>query len=363
MGAVVQAAPLPSARVNSMQHAPLGRTGLSVSRICLGTMTWGQQNTEAEAHAQLDLAIGRGVNFIDTAEMYPVPPSGETQGRTEAYIGSWLAARGGRDRIVLASKVSGPSRGMSHIRNGESRLNRPNIRAALEASLRRLRTDYLDLYQVHWPDRETTTFGKTVYEHRVDPAEVPIVETLEVLDELVREGKVRAVGISNETPWGTMRYLAEAKTRGLTRIASIQNAYSLVNRVFEAGLAEIALREDVGLLAYSPLGGGTLSGKYLGGARPSGARMTLFTRFTRYDSPQGKQAIERYVLLARAHGLDPSQMALAFVNTRPFLTSTIIGATSMAQLEADLGSVDLTLPDEVLTAIEAIHADCPSPCP
>jgi aryl-alcohol dehydrogenase-like predicted oxidoreductase len=363
MGAAVSAALLSFRAGDFMQHALLGRTGISVSRICLGTMTWGQQNTEAEAHAQLDFAIDRGVNFIDTAEMYPVPPQGETQGRTEAYIGTWLAARGGRDRIVLASKVAGPSRGMAHIRNGTSRLDRPNIRAALEASLTRLKTDYLDLYQLHWPDRDTTIFGKTLYEHNPDPNEVPIGETLAVLDELVREGKIRAIGISNETPWGTMRFLAESEAQGLARVASIQNAYSLVNRVFEAGHSEIALREDVGLLAYSPLGGGTLSGKYLGGARPAGARMTLFTRFTRYDSPQGKQAIERYVLLARAHGLDPSQMALAFVNTRPFLTSTIIGATSMGQLEADLGSIDLVLSEEVLTAIEAIHADCPSPCP
>ena len=346
-----------------MDYVRLGRTDFRVSRICLGTMTWGEQNTEAEAHRQLSYALDRGVNFIDTAEMYPVPPRGETQGRTEAYIGSWLKAAGTRDKVVVATKAAGPQRDMHHIRNGTMRLDRANLRAAVETSLQRLGIDHIDLYQMHWPDRRTTTFGQTSYTHDVDPDEVAIDATLDALDELVKEGKIRAIGVSNETPWGLARYLALAEFRGLPRVASIQNAYNLVNRVFEQGLAEIALREDCGLLAYSPLGGGSLSGKYIGGARPEGARMTLFTRFTRYNSARGQQAIERYVTLAREHGLDPAQMALAFVHAQPFVTATIIGATSMEQLKSDLDAFELTLSPEVKAGIAAIHAEVPNPCP
>jgi aryl-alcohol dehydrogenase-like predicted oxidoreductase len=346
-----------------MNYTRLGRTDIQVSRVCLGTMTWGQQNTEAEAHRQLSYALDRGVNFIDTAEMYPVPPQGGTQGRTERYIGSWLAAARTRDQVIIATKAAGPLRGMTHIRNGDTRLDRANLRAAVEASLQRLGIDHIDLYQMHWPDRRTTTFGQTSYVHADDPDETPIETTLDALAELVREGKIRAIGVSNETPWGLARFLALAEFRGLPRAASIQNAYNLVNRVFEQGLAEIALREACGLLAYSPLGGGTLSGKYLGGARPEGARMTLFTRFTRYDSELGKNAIERYVVLARRHGLDPAQMALAFVDAQPFVTSTIIGATSIAQLASDLDAFDLVLAPDVLAGIAAIHAEIPNPCP
>ena len=347
-----------------MLYTKLGRTDISVSRVCLGTMTFGEQNTEAEGHAQLDYAVERGVNFIDTAEMYPVPPRAETQGRTEAIIGSWLKARGRRDDLVIATKVAGPPRdGTAHIRPGKVRLDRANIRAAIESSLRRLGTDYVDLYQLHWPDRATTTFGQTSYEHRLDPDEVPIEVTLEALAELVQEGKVRTIGLSNETPWGTMRFIAAANALGLPRVVSIQNAYNLVNRGFETGLAEVALREDVGLLAYSPLGGGTLTGKYLNGARPAGARMTLFTRFTRYDSAQGQRAIARYVALAREAGWDPAQFALAFVAAQPFVTSTIIGATSREQLETDLGAFDRVLTEPLLAAIQEIHEESPSPCP
>jgi aryl-alcohol dehydrogenase-like predicted oxidoreductase len=346
-----------------MDYRRLGRTDIEVSRVCLGTMTFGEQNTEAEAHEQLSLAYDRGINFIDAAEMYPVPPRPETQGLTERYIGSWLKASGLRDKVVIATKVIGAARDMKHFRDGNSRLDRANIRAAVEASLSRLGTDRIDLYQLHWPDRKTTTFGQTTYVHEIDPDEVPIATTLEALGELVQEGKVRAVGLSNETPWGTMRFLALAEERGLPRMASIQNAYSLVNRTFEQGLAEVALREDCGLLAYSPLGGGTLSGTYLNGARPEGARMTLFKRFTRYDRPEGIEAIGRYVALAREHGLDPAQMALAFVHRQPFVTSTIIGATKMEQLKADLAAFELTLSDEVLTQIEAIQRAIPNPCP
>ena len=346
-----------------MEYVRLGRTNITVSRVCLGSMTWGQQNTEAEAHRQLSLALDRGVTFIDTAEMYPVPPRGETQGRTEAYIGSWLKHAGTRDRVVIASKAAGPARDMSHIRNGDMHLDRANLRTAVEASLKRLGIDHIDLYQTHWPDRRTTTFGVTGYVPGEDPDEVPIEATLDALAELVREGKIRAIGVSNETPWGLARYLALAEFRGLPRAASIQNAYNLVNRCFEQGLAEIAHREECGLLAYSPIGGGTLSGKYVGGARPPGARMTLFSRFTRYDGALGQQAIARYVALARQHGLDPAQMALAFVHAQGFVTSTIIGATTMAQLTSDLDAFDLTLSPEAMRGIATIHAEIPNPCP
>ncbi len=336
-----------------------------MSEVCLGSMTWGQQNTEAQAHEQLDYALGQGINFIDTAEMYPVPPRAETQGRTEMYIGSWLAARGRRDDLVIATKVAGPAErnGIEYIRPAPVRLDERNIRAAIEGSLRRLRTDYVDLYQLHWPDRRAPIFGQRQYVHAPAEYEVPIEETLDSLARLVKEGKIRAVGLSNETAWGTMRFVQLAQAHGLPRVAAIQNAYSLVNRTFEHGQSEVALREDVGLLAYSPLGGGALSGKYIGGARPEGARMTLFTRFTRYGSPQGVRAIEAYVALARAHGWDPAQMALAFCAAREFMTSTIIGATTMAQLKADIAAFELRLSEELLAGIEAIHTESPNPCP
>ncbi|MEQ8347430.1 MAG: NADP(H)-dependent aldo-keto reductase [Sneathiellaceae bacterium] len=350
-----------------MDRRPLGRTGIEVSAYCLGTMTWGEQNDEAEAHRQLDLALDRGVDFVDTAEMYPVPPRAETQGRTESHIGSWLAARGGRDRIVLASKVAGRSP-MSWMRDpaaglAESRLDRQQITYALEQSLRRLRTDYLDLYQVHWPERSTNFFGKLGYAPEERPDCVPIAETLEVLGDLVRAGKVRAVGVSNETPWGMLDYLRAADAGRGPRIASIQNPYNLLNRTFEIGLAEIAMREQAGLLAYSPLAMGVLSGKYLNGAKPAGARLTLFDRFQRYATPEAVLPVARYVHLAKDNGLDPAQMALAYVASRPFVTSTILGATSIEQLEADLGAADLKLDMEVLELIETIHTEQPNPCP
>ncbi|HHS96448.1 MAG TPA: NADP(H)-dependent aldo-keto reductase [Chloroflexi bacterium] len=346
-----------------MEYRTLGDTGLRVSQICLGTMTFGEQNSEAEAHDQLDLAVERGVNFIDTAELYPVPPRGETQGLTEQYIGSWLKRRGRRDEVVIATKVCGPTDWVPHIRDGQARLDRRNIATALEGSLRRLGTDYVDLYQVHWPERKTNYFGRLGYEHQEEESVTPIEETLEVLGDLVREGKVRAIGISNETAWGTMRYLAAAERAGLPRIVSIQNPYSLLNRTFEIGLAEIAIRERVGLLAYSPLGFGVLSGKYLEGQRPAGARLTRWERFDRYSNPQGVAATRQYVELARRHALDPAQMALAFVNSRPFLTSNIVGATTLEQLESNLASTELELKEDLLEEIEAIHTRHPNPCP
>lgn len=346
-----------------MQYSQLADTGLRVSRICLGTMTFGEQNTEGQAHAQLDRALAAGVNFIDTAEIYPVPPRAETQGLTESHIGTWLHSRGGRDRVILASKVAGPGTWVGYLRDGNPRLDRPNITKALEASLARLQTDYLDLYQLHWPDRETNYFGKLGYEPVADEQSTPLLETLEVLAELVRAGKVRHIGVSNETPWGLMTALQLADLLGLPRPVSIQNPYNLLNRSFEIGLAEVALREHCGLLAYSPLAFGVLAGKYLNGVRPAGARLTLFQRFSRYSNPESDRASAAYVALARRHGLDPAQMALAWINSRPFVTSTIIGATTLDQLEANLGSLDLTLSEDVIAGIEAIHRGQPNPSP
>ncbi|PMR76269.1 NADP(H)-dependent aldo-keto reductase [Billgrantia endophytica] len=343
-----------------MQTRPLGSTGIEVSRLCLGTMTFGEQNSEAEAHEQLDRAVAFGINFIDTAEMYPVPSSPESQGRTEAYIGSWLKARDSRDDIIIATKASGP--GLGHLRGG-SRLTREQLHQAIDTSLERLQTDYVDLYQLHWPDRKTNFFGKLGYEHDEEESAVALEESLSALKELVDAGKVRAIGLSNETPWGVMRSLHLAERLDLPRIVSVQNPYNLLNRTFEVGLAEIAHRENVGLLAYSPLGFGVLSGKYLDGARPTKARLTLYERFQRYTSPQAEEATRAYVDLAREHDLDPAQMALAFVNSRSFLTSNIIGATTMDQLESNLTSESLKLDQTVLDGIEAIHRRHSNPCP
>lgn len=343
-----------------MQMRPLGNTGIEVSRLCLGTMTYGEQNSEAQAHDQLDRAVAFGINFIDTAEMYPVPPKGETQGRTEAYIGSWLTRRGRRDDLIIATKAAGP--GLDHIRGGP-RLTREHLHQAIDASLARLQTDHVDLYQLHWPDRRTNFFGKLGYVHDDQEDATALEETLSALKELVDAGKVRAIGLSNDTPWGVMRALHLADTLGLPRVASVQNPYNLLNRSFEVGLAEIAHRENVGLLAYSPLAFGMLSGKYLDGARPADARLTLFERFQRYTNPLAEQATRDYVTIAREHGHDPAQMALAYVNSRSFLTSNIIGATTMAQLESNLASESLTLDQPVLEAIEAVHQRIPNPAP
>ena len=343
-----------------MDYRPLGRTGLKVSLIGLGTMTWGEQNSEAEAHAQMDRAVAEGVNFFDAAEMYPVPPRAETQGRTEDYIGSWFAKTGRRQDIVLATKVTGP--GMFPYLRGGSCLDRASLLAACDSSLKRLRTDWIDLYQVHWPQRPTNFFGQLGYtpQDRDGPS---IEETYGALVELVRAGKVRHIGISNETPWGLAEYLRLAREQGGPRVASIQNPYSLLNRSYEVGLAEFAHREAVGLLAYSPLAMGVLSGKYLGGVKPEGARLTLFSRFQRYSTPEAEAATAEYQRLAQAQGMDLAQMALAYVHSRPFVTSTLIGATSLAQLEANLASAQLRLSAEVLAAIEAIHRRHTYPCP
>ena len=326
-------------------------------------MTWGEQNTQAQAFEQMDYALDQDVNFFDTAELYSIPPRAETYGRTEEIIGQWFRKTGKRDKVILASKVCGPTGWCPHIRKGTARLDKKNITAACEASLKRLQTDHLDLYQVHWPERNTNFFGRLGYTPEDDRDTTPIEETLAALTGLVQQGKVRHIGISNETPWGAMKYLHLAETKDLPRIVSIQNPYSLLNRTFEVGLAEIACRESVGLLAYSPLAFGTLSGKYLDGARPAGGRITLFPDYTRYMNPQGQASTAAYVKLAREHGLDPAQMALAFVHTRPFLTSAIIGATTMQQLQANIASIDLELSRELVEGIEAIHTQHPNPCP
>lgn len=345
-----------------MQTRKLGNTNTEVSQICLGTMTWGEQNKEQEAFEQLDYATSEGVNFIDAAEMYPVPPRPETQGLTEAYLGNWLVNRGRRDDLVIASKAVGPGAGVSHIRNGP-RLTRDHIIEACNASLKRLKTDYIDLYQVHWPDRNANFFGKLGYQHNPDEQHTPIEETLGALNELVEAGKVRHIGISNETPWGAMEYLRLARENGWPRIASIQNPYNLLNRSFEVGMAEIAHREQAGLLAYSPLAFGMLSGKYLGGKWPEKARLTLYERFSRYTSEGGMDATRAYAELARQNGLSLAEMALAYVNTRSFLTSNIVGATSVDQLRENLGSLQVSLSPDVLEAIEAIHQEFTYPCP
>ncbi|MGK2912955.1 MAG: NADP(H)-dependent aldo-keto reductase [Porticoccaceae bacterium] len=348
-----------------MEYRKLGGTDIGVSAICLGTMTWGEQNSLDDALAQMDYAVSAGVNFFDAAEMYPVPPRAETQGRTEAYIGEWFALRQRRSDVILATKVSGRSDAQGdwrHLRGGP-RLSREHIRMAVRDSLQRLQTDYIDLYQVHWPERVTNFFGQLGYRHRADASQVPIEETLGALDELVGEGLVRHIGISNETPWGMMEYLRAAREKGLARIVSIQNPFNLLNRSFEVGLAEMAIREQVGLLAYSPLAMGTLAGKYVGGARPANARLTLFKRFQRYSGADAVAATEAYVALARRLDMDPATMALAYVNSRDFVTSNIVGATSVDQLRANIASIDQRLPVEAIEGIEAIHKRYSNPAP
>lgn len=346
-----------------MDTRPLGNTGIQVSRICLGTMTWGVQNSEADAHRQLDAAVARGVNFIDTAEMYPIPVSPNVQGDTERFIGTWLKKSGKRGDVVIATKVSGRSRDTNWLRKGGTRLDRENITQAVEESLKRLGVDTIDLYQLHWPDRSTNFFGKLGYVHKTKDESVPLEETLGVLDDLVKAGKIRHIGASNETPWGVMHALRLSEQKGLPRIVSIQNPYSLLNRTFEIGLAEIAIRESCGLLAYSPLGFGALTGKYLGGAKPENARLTLFPQYKRYQSPRAERAVQAYVQLARKTGIKPAQLAIAYAASRPFITSVIIGATTMEQLEEDLGALDAPLSDAVLSAVESIHHNDPNPSP
>ncbi|MBY7842861.1 NADP(H)-dependent aldo-keto reductase [Vibrio fluvialis] len=344
-----------------MQYTKLPHSSLEISKLCLGTMTFGEQNTQAEAFSQLDYALERGINFIDTAEMYPVPPKAETQGKTEEFIGNWLEKSGKREKVVLATKVAGP-RNVPYIRENMA-LDHRHIHQAIDDSLSRLKTDYIDLYQLHWPQRQTNTFGQLNYPYPDQQEEVTLIETLEALSDLVRMGKVRYIGVSNETPWGLMTYLRLAEKHDLPRMVSIQNPYNLLNRSFEVGLSEISHYEGVKLLAYSPMAFGVLSGKYLNGARPTGARCSLFERFQRYFTPQGLKATEEYVNLAREFGLDPAQMALAFVNQRPFVASNIIGATNLQQLKSNIDSLELELSEELLLKIQEIGTLYSNPCP
>ena len=343
-----------------MEYRKLGNTDIDVSVICLGTMSYGEQNTEKEAHEQLDYSLDRGVNFIDTAEMYAIPPKEETYGKTEEIIGTWIKKRGNRSNFVLATKVVGP--GMEYVRDG-SRLTAEQIVSAAESSLKRLQTDYIDLYQVHWPERKSNYFGRLGYEYSDDGIGIEIEETYKAMDKLVKDGKVRYLGVSNETPWGVNEYLRIEREYSYNRIVSIQNPYSLVNRIYEVGLAEISHHEKVGLLAYSPLGFGVLTGKYMDNT-PADSRLGLYGDwFTRYSNKYTLDAVRKYVDLAKKYSLTPTKLALAFVNCRPFLTSNIIGATKMDQLKENIDSIEVTLSDEIIEAIEEIHVSNPNPAP
>lgn len=353
-----------------MEYRQLGRTDLRVSAICLGTMTWGQQNTEAEGHAQMDYALAQGINFFDTAELYSIPPSAQTQGSTETIIGTWFKARANRDKVILATKAVGRTDAMTWFRADGSapRITRRHLVEAVDSSLKRLQTDYIDLYQLHFPERAVpwgsnpTRFMPEAYKPFAD--EAPIEAQLEALQELVRVGKIHHIGLSNESAWGTMRFLMAAEMKGLPRVQSIQNAYNLLNRTFEVALAEVQLREQVGLLAYSPLAQGYLTGKYLDGAKPAGSRSTLFNRGQRYETPGSEAAIRDYLALAQDIGADPAALANAFVTSRPFVTSNIIGATSMEQLKVCVAeSQAIVMTPELEGRINAIHQLRGNPCP
>ncbi|WP_347456279.1 NADP(H)-dependent aldo-keto reductase [Acinetobacter thermotolerans] len=349
-----------------MQFKPLADTGILLPEICLGTMTFGEQNTQDEAFEQLDYALDQGLYFWDTAEMYPVPPKPETQGATERIIGNWIASRGGRDKLFLASKIAGPSQGGSHIRDGQTRFVASEISTAIDNSLSRLQTDYIDLYQLHWPQRPTNFFGKLGYgntEAAEDRAVTDLEETLTALHDEIKKGRIHYIGLSNETPWGTMKFLHLAEKLGLSKFVSVQNPYSLLNRTYEIGMSEIAKYEGVGLLAYSPLAFGYLTGKFRHGARPANARVTLFSRFSRYSNPESEWAVEQYAQLAEKHGLTLTQLALAFIKQQFFVTSTIIGATNLDQLKENIQAFDVDLSEEVLQGIEAIHRQQPNPAP
>lgn len=345
-----------------MKYNRLGTSDLNVSEICLGTMTYGQQNTLAEAQQQLDYAVAHGVNFIDAAEMYPVPVQADTQGLTESYIGDWLA-RQIRDQLIIATKIAGPGRNFDWLRDGTQAINRQNIEQAVDASLKRLQTDYIDLYQIHWPDRNVPRFGATTFNLESERDTVPIAEQLEAFAGVIKAGKIRYLGLSNETPWGLTQFSQLAKQLGLPQVVSIQNAYSLVNRVFDGALAEVAYRENIGLLAYSALAFGLLSGKYLDSAPPT-ARLNRFPDFgDRYRKLNVNEAVAAYVDIARAYNLKPSVLALAFVRSRWFVSSTIIGATTLEQLAENLESTQVDLDPQILTEIEGIHRRYPNPAP
>ncbi len=345
-----------------MQKIPLGTSSLRVTKLCLGTMTFGEQNSEAEAHDQIDYAFGRGINFIDTAEIYPVMPRAETQGASEHIIGNWLKKTGNRSKIILATKIAGPSRNIKWIRGSKNDANDVNLRAAVDSSLQRLQTDYIDLYQLHWPSRNVPIFGQTSFNPEAERPCTAIEDTLETLGQLVKEGKIRHIGVSNESAWGICEFIKQAEEKGLPRIASIQNAYHLGNRCFESGLDEVCFRENVGLIAYSPLGFGQLTGKYLDDPQAQG-RLTIFpTSWSpRFLRPTMIEAARRYVALARDNGMTPTQMALAWCYSRWFIDSTIIGATNLTQLKENIDALTVELSDELISAINEIHADITNP--
>lgn len=344
-----------------MKYTKLPHTDIEVSKICLGTMTFGKQNTQEEAFEQMDYALGQGVNFFDTAELYPVPATGETHAETERIIGNWFAQRNNREKVVLATKIAGPGAYTAHIRT--TGFSPDSIREAVDGSLKRLQTDYIDLYQLHWPERTTNMFGVRDYAHNPDDSWVEnFTSILETLDSLIKSGKIRQIGLSNENPWAVMRYMALAQT-GLPRMVTIQNPYSLLNRLFEIGNAEVSIREGVGLLAYSPLAFGVLSGKYRGGTVPKNSRLDLFPRMARYSSQQCKDATDRYAKIAEDAGISLTQMSLAYVTQQPFVTSNIIGATRMHQLKENIDSVHLELSEDVIAAINGVHAEIPNPAP
>ncbi|BDD09037.1 aldo/keto reductase [Fulvitalea axinellae] len=346
-----------------MKFNKLGNSDLLVSQLCLGTMTFGEQNTEKEGHDQINYALTKGVNFIDTAELYSVPARAETYGRTEEIIGSWIKKnRNKREDIILATKAAGPNDAFEYMR-GVPNFSPQHLRKALHQSLNRLKTDYVDLYQLHWPERKTNFFGKLGYQHESDETGTDFDTVVDTLAKFISEGKISYFGLSNETPWGTMKFIEAAKKRGVAdKLVSIQNPYSLLNRSYEVGMAEISIREKIGLLAYSPLGFGMLTGKY-DDATPEDGRLSLFPKMARYSGDLARETAKRYNQLAKDNGLTPAQMALAFINSRPFLTSNIIGATTMDQLKENLSSVNISLSDEILTSIEEIHKSAPNPAP
>ncbi|MGQ3677474.1 NADP(H)-dependent aldo-keto reductase [Tenacibaculum discolor] len=346
-----------------MKYTTLPTTDIKVSKICLGTMTWGRQNTEAEGHEQMDYALEQGVNFFDTAELYSVPATPETYGATEKIIGSWFKKTGNREKVVLASKIAGGGDYTAHIRTGG--FNRKNISEAIEGSLKRLQTDYIDLYQLHWPDRGVNCFGVRDYPYKTSAEEAEKhLEILETLNDFVRQGKIKHVGLSNETPWGTMKYLQTAEKHSLPRMVTIQNSYSLIHRGYEVGMSEVSMRENIGLLAYSPLAQGVLTGKYIDGKTPEGARGTLFPRFiARYKNEGSEKAVLEYQKIANKHGLTLTELSLAYINQLPFVTSNIIGATKMSQLKENINSINIELSDAILEEIEAVHKVIPNPAP
>ena len=340
----------------------LGNTNLDVSLICLGTMTWGTQNSEKDAFEQMDYSIDNGVNFFDTAELYSVPPTSESYGKTEVMIGNWFEKRKNRDKIILASKVAGP--GCDWIRGGENNFNEKNIGEAIDKSLKRLKTDYIDLYQLHWPERPTNCFGRREYDHKENEREWNDFESiLKALEKFITKGKIRYIGMSNETPYGLSKYLELSRSKNLPRMMSVQNPYSLVNRTYEVGMSEISIREKCGLLVYYPLAAGALSGKYRNGKMPKNARMTLFKGWERMINPLAMKAYDEYYTLAKEYNLTMVQLAQAFVNSRPFVTSNIIGATTMKQLEENIKSIEIELSDEMMEKINLIHNNNPNPSP